>query len=50
MQSRVFEYPNAIVRVHFPDIAESENEKRIQELKRSAEQILKEVIKAKREK
>jgi hypothetical protein len=46
MQSRVFTYPNATVRVHFPDIAKEENEKRLQEIKRSAEALLRAVIKA----
>ena len=46
MQCRVFTYPDAIVRVHFPDIADSENEKRLRQIKRSAEMLLREVIKA----
>lgn len=47
MQSReqVFNYPNAIVRVHRPDIAEDERVKRMAEIKRSAEMLLREVIK-----
>jgi hypothetical protein len=44
MQSRVFTYPNATVRVHFPDIADSENERRLREIKRSAEALLRAVI------
>ena len=40
MQSRVFTYPNAIVRVHFPDIAEEENRKQLEEIRRSAERVL----------
>lgn len=46
MQSReqVFHYPNAIVRVHRPDIAEDERAKRMAEIKRSAEMLLREVI------
>lgn len=46
MQSRVFEYPNATVRVHFPDIAESEREKRLKEIKFSAELVLKALLKS----
>ena len=46
MQSRVFEYPNATVRVHFPDLAETEREKRINEIKLSAELLLKSLIKS----
>lgn len=45
MQSRVFEYPNAIVRVHIPDIAPEEREKRMREIKRSAEILLRGVVK-----
>ena len=45
MQSRVFEYPNAIVRVHIPDLATEEREKRMREIKRSAEMLLKGVVK-----
>ena len=44
MQSRVFEYPNATVRVHRPDLAEEELEKRMREIKRSAELLLKGVM------
>lgn len=44
MQSRVFEYPNAIVRVHIPDLADDEREKRMREIKRSAELLLKGVM------
>lgn len=46
MQSRVFEYPNATVRVHFPDVADSENEKRLKEIKLSAELVLKALLKS----
>ena len=48
MQSRVFEYPNATVRVHFPDLAESEREKRLKEIKFSAELVLKALLKSER--
>ena len=44
MQIRVFTYPNAIVRVHIPEIAESERRKNFLELKRSAELLLQELI------
>ena len=46
MQSRVFEYPNATVRVHFPDLAENEREKRIKEIKLSAEMLLRALVKS----
>lgn len=45
MQSRVFQYPNATVRVHIPDLVESEREKRLKEIKRTAEILLKGVVK-----
>lgn len=44
MQCRVFTYPNATVRVHIPDLATDEREKRLNEIKRSAEILLKGVI------
>ena len=44
MQSRVFEYPNATVRVHIPDLASDEREKRMREVKRTAEMLLKGVM------
>ena len=46
MQSREFKYPNATVRVHFPDIAEEENERRLKEIKFSAELLLRSLIKS----
>ena len=49
MQSRVFTYPNATVRVNFPDIADDENERRKQAIKRAAERFLRAVIKAEEE-
>ena len=45
MQCRVFQYPNATVRVHIPDLATDEREKRLKEVKRSAEILLKGVLK-----
>lgn len=44
MQCRVFEYPNATVRVHIPDLAPEEKEKRMREIKRAAEILLKGVV------
>ena len=44
-REQVFKYPNATVRVHTPDLSEFEKEKRTKELKRSAELVLKEVLK-----
>jgi len=37
---RTFTYPNAIVRVHIPDLAADERERRIAEIKRAAGQLL----------
>lgn len=44
MQCRVFEYPNATVRVHIPDLAPEEKEKRMREIKRAAEILLRGVV------
>ena len=45
MQCQEFKYANAIVRVHTPDLAEDEKERRMKEVRISAEKILKEVLK-----
>ena len=42
---RTFVYPNAIVRVHIPDLAEDERNRRMKEVQRAAQQILKGVKK-----
>ena len=42
---RVFNYPNMIVRVHFPDLSVEEQNKRMNKIKKSTEELLKEVIK-----
>ena len=44
MQTRVFTYPNATVRVHIPDVAESEKRKNFLEMKRAFELLLQELI------
>ena len=44
MQCRVFEYPNATVRVHIPDLAPEEKAKNMREIKRAAEILLRNVI------
>ena len=43
-QIKVYKYPNATVRVHIPDLAPEEREKRLNEVKKSAELLLREVI------
>ena len=40
---RTYTYPNAIVRVHFPDITAEENERRMKLLYKAAAELLKEV-------
>ena len=42
---RVFEYPGWIIRVHIPDISDEENERRMKQVRKSAEALLKEVSK-----
>ena len=44
MQCRAFEYPNATVRVHIPDLAPEEKAKRMDEIKKAAERLLKGVV------
>lgn len=39
---KTFTYPNAIVRVHFPDLSEEENKRRIQKIQKAAAELLKE--------
>lgn len=43
-QIKVFKYPNATVRVHIPDLAPEEREKRLNALKKSAEMLLREML------
>ena len=45
MQSQEFKYANAIVKVHIPDLAEDEKQRRMKEIKCSAEKIIKGVMK-----
>ena len=44
-QTIVHKFPNATVRVHIPDLAPEEREKRLNAVKKSAEMLLREVIK-----
>ena len=39
---RTFIYPNAIVRVHFPDLSDEEQKKRMKKIQKSAAELLKE--------
>ena len=40
---RTFTYPNAIVRVHLPDLTPDERERRMRKVKKAAEDLLKSV-------
>ena len=40
-EMRTFQYPNMIVRVHFPDLTDDERKRRNKELYKAAEDILK---------
>lgn len=46
---QTFTYPNMVVRVHFPDLTEEENKRRMKRLHQAAEEILKEQEVKKRE-
>ena len=39
---QTFTYPNMVVRVHYPDLTEEENKRRMKRLYKAAEEILKE--------
>ena len=43
-QTKIYKYPNCTVRVHIPDLAPEERVKRLAEVKKSAEMLLREVI------
>ena len=45
-EMQVFTYPNMIVRVHFPDISDEEQKRRMNKIKQATTELLKEVIKA----
>lgn len=38
---QTFTYPNMIVRVHFPDLTDEENGRRMKKLRKAAEELLK---------
>lgn len=40
-ETRIYEYPNAIVRVRIPDLDDSEQKKRLDALKKAAIEVLK---------
>lgn len=41
---RTFTYPNAIVRVHFPDLTDEEQKKRMKKIRKAAEELLKDEV------
>lgn len=42
---KTFTYPNAVVRVHFPDLTDEENKRRMNQIHKAAMELLKEVRK-----
>lgn len=44
-ETRTFIYPNAIVRVHFPDLTQEEHDRRMKQIYKAAVDVLKEVKK-----
>ena len=44
-ETQTFYYPNAIVRVHFPDISAEEHERRMKRIRDAAAELLKETMK-----
>lgn len=44
-ETKVFTYPNAVVRVHFPDLTDEEQKRRMKQLHKAAAELLKEVRK-----
>ena len=46
---KTFTYSNVTVRVHFPDISDEENERRMKLIKKAATELLKEKVRADRE-
>ncbi len=47
---RTFTYPNAIVRVHIPDLTPEENERRMKAVRKATVDLMKEVIRLERSK
>lgn len=42
-ETKIFEYPNAIVRVHIPDISQEERERRMAQIQKAAAELLKSI-------
>ena len=47
-ETRVFTYPNMIVRVHFPDITDEERKRRMKIIRDAAERVLREKMRVER--
>lgn len=47
-ETRVFESSKAIIRVHFPDIDEEENSRRMEEFRKAAEDLLRALVRDKK--
>ena len=47
-QVSIFTYPNAIIRVHFPNITPEENARRMKRIETAAAELLKDVLRRKR--
>jgi ribosome recycling factor len=50
MECETFTYQNAVVRVHFPDITDEENRKRMKKIRQAAEELLKDKKRGKEKK
>lgn len=46
---KIITFPNAIVRVHFPDISDEEQARRMKYIRKAAEEVIKESIRRKTE-
>lgn len=42
---KTFEYPNMIIRVHFPDLMPEERERRMKQIRKASEELLKDQMK-----
>lgn len=47
---REFKYPNMIIRVHIPDLTDEERQRRMKQLHKATEELLKERLKNERNK
>lgn len=44
-EMRTFHYPNMIVRVHFPDLSDDERKRRMAQIHKAAEELIKRGVK-----